>query len=215
MPPSLEPELTLARELVVTQVAGLDEAGRGALAGPVFAAAVILPLESPTLQEALQGVDDSKLVRVEVRESLVPLIQQHAVAFGIGSAPAEMVDREGIIPATHQAMMNAIAQLPAQALLIDGLVRLPRTMLPQRSLVRGDTLSLSIAAASILAKVSRDAYMIELEAQFPGYGFARHKGYGTLAHRECLARLGPCPEHRRSFAPLRPTLLDDLEEIVE
>ncbi len=196
----------MARELAITFVAGLDEAGRGALAGPVYAAAVILPLASDSLHDALGDVDDSKRVRPELREQLVPLVQTAAIAFGIGSASAEVVDRDGIIAATQQAMTAALQKLNAEGLLIDGRIRLPRSRLPQRSLIRGDSLSLSIAAASILAKVSRDAYMIELDSRYPGYGFARHKGYGTVAHRECLAELGPCPEHRLSFAPLRPSL---------
>lgn len=207
MPPTLEPERTLARELGVALVAGLDEAGRGALAGPVYAAAVILPLHAPTIRDILREVDDSKRVRAPLREELATLVQSEAIACGVGSAPATIVDRDGIISATQQAMLAALQDLGSEALLIDGRLRLPGARLPQRSLVRGDSLSLSIAAASILAKVSRDAYMVELDRRYPAYGFARHKGYGTAAHRDQLARCGPCPEHRRSFAPLRPSLL--------
>ncbi len=207
MSPTLEPERNLARVLSVSLVAGLDEAGRGALAGPVYAAAVILPLDSSSLHDALRDVDDSKRVRPGLREQLVPLVQSEAVAFGVGSAAAEIVDRDGIVAATQQAMTTALKNLEAEALLIDGRIRLPSSGLPQRSLIRGDSLSLTIAAASILAKVSRDAYMVDLDTLYPGYGFARHKGYGTAVHRERLAELGPCPEHRRSFAPLRPSLL--------
>lgn len=207
MPPTLEPERTLASELGVSLVAGLDEAGRGALAGPVYAAAVILPLDIPTLHDTLHEVDDSKRVRAALRAELAELVQAEALAFGIGSAPAAVVDRCGIIAATQQAMLEALLDLGSEALLIDGRIRLPSARLPQRSLVRGDSLSLSIAAASILAKVSRDAYMVKLDGRYPDYGFARHKGYGTAVHRDMLTRYGPCPEHRRSFAPLRPSLL--------
>lgn len=206
MPPTLEPERNLAHKLAITTVAGLDEAGRGALAGPVYAAAVILPLDSDKLHDVLREVDDSKRVRANVREELVPLVQSESIAFGVGWASAEFVDRNGIIAATQQAMSRALIDLECEALLIDGRIRLPGTSLPQLSLIRGDALSLSIAAASILAKVSRDAYMADLDTRYPGYGFGQHKGYGTVAHRECLDRLGPCPEHRRSFAPLRPSL---------
>jgi ribonuclease HII len=206
--PDLELERALAAESGVSWVAGVDEAGRGALAGPVFAAAVILPLEVHEILERLAGVRDSKLLTPGMREKLFPIICECAPGFGIGSASAEWIDRFGILPATRRAMTNAIRDLApaAEAVLVDGPLRLFGMNLPQRPIVRGDQLSMSIAAASILAKVSRDRYMIALDERYPDYGFARHKGYGTAEHLAALGRLGPCPEHRRSFAPLRLAL---------
>ncbi|MBP6788972.1 MAG: ribonuclease HII [Candidatus Promineofilum sp.] len=202
--PDFQLERALAAECGVGCVAGVDEAGRGALAGPVFAAAVALPLNDPMLVEALREVRDSKLLSAAVRERLLPLINQHAVATGIGQASAATIDRLGILPATRQAMGDAIRALSpsAAAVLIDGPIRLAAVALPQRAVIRGDQLSVSVAAASILAKVSRDRYMVALHERFPDYGFARHKGYGTAEHRRALAALGPCPEHRLTFAPL-------------
>ena len=202
--PDLELERALAAECGAGCVAGVDEAGRGALAGPVFAAAVALPLDDPTLAEALRQVRDSKLLSAIVRERLVPLIDRHAVATGVGQASAATIDRLGILPATRLAMGEAIGALSpaAAAVLIDGPIRLAAVALPQRPIIRGDQLSVSIAAASILAKVYRDRYMVALHERFPEYGFDRHKGYGTVAHRRALAALGPCPEHRLTFAPL-------------
>ena len=202
--PDFQLERALAAECGVGCVAGVDEAGRGALAGPVFAAAVALPLNDPMLVEALREVRDSKLLSAAVRERLLPLINQHAVATGIGQASAATIDRLGILPATRQAMGDAIRALSpsAAAVLIDGPIRLAAVALPQRAVIRGDQLSVSVAAASILAKVSRDRYMVALHERFPDYGFARHKGYGTVEHRRALAALGPCPEHRLTFAPL-------------
>lgn len=202
--PDLLLEHELAAEMGVRLIAGVDEAGRGALAGPVFAAAVILPLNDVTLVESLCEVRDCKLLSPKQREHLFPLIRDRALAFGIGQTPAAEIDAHGILPATYRAMLDAITQLSpsAQALLIDGPIRLA-TPLPQRAVIRGDQRSLSIAAASILAKVSRDRYMVELDERLPGYGFARHKGYGTAEHRLALSRLGPCAEHRFTFAPIR------------
>ncbi len=202
--PDFQLERALAAECGVGCVAGVDEAGRGALAGPVFAAAVALPLDDPMLVEALREVRDSKLLSAAVRERLVPLINQHAVAYGVGQASAATIDRLGILPATRQAMGDAIRALSpsAAAVLIDGPIRLAAVALPQRAVIRGDQLSVSVAAASILAKVSRDRYMVALHERFPDYGFARHKGYGTAEHRRVLAALGPCPEHRLTFAPV-------------
>lgn len=185
-------------------VAGLDEAGRGAWAGPVVAAAVVLPPDEPDLWRRLAGVRDSKVLTPARREVLLEVIQQHALALGVGAvAPAE-IDTLGIVPATHKAMTLALERLslPADYLLIDH-VLLPGVPLPQHSLSKGDSHVLSIAAASILAKVSRDRVMVKLEAKFQGYGFAQHKGYGTAQHRAALEVLGPCPVHRLSFAPLR------------
>ncbi len=187
-------------------VAGVDEAGRGALAGPVFAAAVVIP---PGGAAALGGVRDSKLLPAAERERQFALICDVATTFAIGFTPAAWVDEHGILSATRRAMTQAVAALhpAAQGLLVDGPLRLVHSPLPQRPLVRGDRQSLSIAAASILAKVSRDRYMIALAERYPGYGFDRHKGYGTAEHLAALGRLGPCPEHRRTFSPLRATLL--------
>jgi len=202
--PHLLLEHNLAAEYGVTRVAGIDEAGRGALAGPVFAAAVVLPLGDVLLSGSLAGVRDSKQMTPAARERLFPLICQRALAYAIGFAPAETIDRLGILPATFQAMADAVAALApaAEALLIDGPIRLTTLSLPQRPVIRGDQHSLSIAAASVLAKVSRDRYMAEISARFPDYGFARHKGYGTARHRHAIARLGPCAEHRITFSPL-------------
>lgn len=199
----------MAAELGISRVAGIDEAGRGALAGPVFAAAVLLPLESEALYADLAEVRDSKLLAPHTREQLFVLIRMRALAYAIGSAPADVIDRHGILSATRLAATQAISGLvpAAEAALVDGPLRLVGGSLPQRPVVRGDRLSLSIAAASILAKVSRDRYMTILDGHFPEYGFARHKGYGTAEHLAALGRLGPIREHRHSFAPLRARLL--------
>jgi ribonuclease HII len=201
--PSFEPERDFARLLDRSAIAGLDEAGRGALAGPVFAAAVILPFADDSCLKHLAGVNDSKQLPAAARERLFPLICETALAYGIGRAEAAEIDAIGIVPATRLAMSRALERLasPADALLVDGTLRLD-SPLAQRSLVRGDSLSLSIAAASVLAKVSRDRVMVELDGRFPGYGFAAHKGYGTALHLRALAQAGPCREHRFSFAPL-------------
>ena len=206
--PDLAPERAWAAELVVLTVAGADEAGRGALAGPVVAAAVVLPLADDTVVARLWGVRDSKLLSPAARESLYQVIVDNATAVGVGFGSAEWIDQYGIMSATRRAMTEAVGNLwpPPEAVLVDGPLSLVGVALPQRPLVRGDSLSLSIAAASILAKVSRDRLLIALDEKYPGYGFAHHKGYGTRQHLAALARLGPCPEHRRSFAPLRVSL---------
>jgi ribonuclease HII len=185
-------------------VAGLDEAGRGAWAGPVVAAAVILPPGDERLRIELAGVRDSKRLTAGQRQHWAVAIEAQAIAWGLGTVPAAEIDTLGIVPATRKAMAQALqALLPAADYLLIDYLPLPDLPLPQQCLVRGDAGVLSIAAASILAKVGRDRLMIGLEASFPGYGFARHKGYGTAEHRAALARLGPCTLHRRSFAPLR------------
>ncbi len=185
-------------------VTGLDEAGRGAWAGPVVAGAVILPPRDPGLLQELSGVRDSKQLTPLRREVLLDIIQRRSLAWGFGSVPAAEVDRVGIVPATREAMHLALQSLssPADYLLIDHLSLFDVT-LPQTSLPKGDARVLSIAAASIVAKVQRDRMMVDLDPRFPGYGFARHKGYGTEQHRAALEKLGPCPEHRFSFRPLR------------
>ncbi len=190
-------------------IAGVDEAGRGAIAGPVYAAAVILALKNPKSLSNLNQVDDSKKKTARQREELYHLIKSNALAYGVGSSPAATIDREGIISANAQAMMNAIAKLDPSAayLLIDGRMRLRNLSIPQESIIRGDSKSLSIAAASILAKVSRDRYMKSLARRYPGYGLERNMGYCTPEHVSSLEELGPTSEHRHSFAPIRLTLL--------
>lgn len=176
-------------------VAGVDEAGRGPLAGPVVAAAVILPENMP-----FPGVNDSKKVAPRRREELAAVIRDHAVAVSIGCAEPEEIDRTDILRATFSAMMRAIHGLEVSPdfVLLDGPYVLPLTV-PQRGVVRGDARSLSIAAASIIAKVHRDRLMNDYHTLYPAYGFHRHKGYPTAEHMEALRRFGPCPIHRRSF----------------
>lgn len=190
-------------------IAGLDEAGRGSWAGPVVAGAVILPLGNEGLEQALDGVRDSKALNPLKRERLYDVIQTEASAVGVGMVSPDQIDELGIVPATKEAMALAIARLnnehPPDFLLVDFL-GLPRLDYPQKSIVHGDALSLSIAAASIVAKVSRDRFMIEMDSRYPGYGFASHKGYGTPQHRAALDRLGPSPIHRFSYAPVRAAM---------
>jgi ribonuclease HII len=190
-------------------IAGVDEAGRGAWAGPVYAAAVILPLDGPDLRGALDGVTDSKRLSPARREMLLPAIQRVALSVAVGTATAAEVDKLGVVPATRLAMQRAIgALLPAPHALLLDYIALPEVGLPQRSLSKADQRCLSVAAASIVAKVSRDQCMVGLEQQHPGYGFDRHKGYGTPAHRAALERLGPSPIHRMSWEPLRSFALE-------
>jgi ribonuclease HII len=190
-------------EAGIRLVAGIDEAGRGPLAGPVAAAAVILPPD-PAAAGALHGVRDSKQMTSEDRDTWAVCIRQYALSYGVGFASAGEIDALGILPATHLAVKRALEclPLPPQALLLDFL-HLPGETRPQLSLVKGDARSLSIASASVLAKTARDGLLCELDRQYPGYGFARHKGYGTHEHREALARLGPCPIHRFTFRGVR------------
>jgi len=171
----------------------------------VVAAAVILPPDDGRLADHLQGVCDSKLLSPARREALKEVISRHALSVGVGAVSPAAIDAMGIVAATRQAMARALRSLwpPPECLLIDYL-RLPDVPLPQECMPRGDALVLSIAAASIVAKVSRDRIMAGLEGVFPGYGFARHKGYGTEEHQAALASLGPSAAHRLSFAPLRP-----------
>lgn len=201
--PSLEHETRLWAT-GYRSVAGLDEAGRGAWAGPVVAAAVILPPDVPDLLQLLSGVRDSKILSPRQRRVLLDAIRRHAVAMGVGAVSSAEIDRIGIVPSTRAAMALALQHLscPADYLLIDHLP-LINVDLSQHSLPKGDAIVLSIACASIVAKVTRDQMMIDFETHFPGYGFARHKGYGTAQHRAALETLGPCPIHRMSFSPLR------------
>jgi len=179
-------------------IAGIDEVGRGSLAGPVAAAAVILPttFDSPWMGE----IRDSKLLSPAKREYLSPLIKQIAVSVGIAMIPSEEIDSSNIVEATKQAMCQAVNLLKESPdfLLID-FMKLPTVYIPQQGIVHGDRISLSIACASIVAKVARDHYMMGMDEQYPGYEFSRHKGYGTKYHRECIRKHGPCEIHRRSF----------------
>lgn len=186
----------------VDAVAGVDEAGMSPLAGPVAAASVILP---PGCRIA--GVDDSKKLTPEVREALAAQIREQAVAYSVAFVEAEEIDEINIYRAGLLAMQRAVEGLETRpgALLIDAR-RLPEVPIQQISLVQGDAKSLSIAAASILAKTARDQRMRSLAETYPGYGFEAHKGYPVKAHVEALERLGPCPVHRRSFAPVRKAL---------
>ena len=179
----------------VTFVAGIDEAGRGPLAGPVVAAAVILDPSALVL-----GVNDSKKLSEKKRAELKPIIEQQAVAYGIGIIDEKTIDQINILEATKLAMMQAVANLKQapQHLLIDALT-LPGLTVPQTGIVKGDAKSVSIAAASILAKETRDQIMREYDAVYPQYGFAKHKGYGTRDHIQAIQEYGPCPIHRRSF----------------
>lgn len=199
--PSLSLETDLSRA-VGGPVCGVDEAGRGPWAGPVSAAAVILnPDDLPP------GIDDSKTLTEKRRFEMEPVIKAHALAWGVGFASVEEIADLNILHATGLAMCRAIEAMSVQpvAALVDGNYRfkLPCNV---QTVIKGDSLSLSIAAASILAKTARDRMMIELDGQYPGYGFAGHKGYNAPIHSEALRTLGPCPAHRRSWAPIRALL---------
>ena len=187
------------RTLQGRAVAGVDEAGRGALAGPVVAAAVILPP-----RPRLRGLADSKLLTPAARESLYARIRAQAVAVGVGRVEAAIVDAANVLQATLMAMAQAVAALHAQPdiVLVDGTI-VPPLALASRAIPHGDALVPAIAAASIVAKVTRDRLMADLAGRFPAYGFDRHKGYGTAAHQAALERHGPSPIHRISFAPVR------------
>jgi len=188
------------------RVAGVDEAGRGAWAGPVVAAAVMLPaaVASRLLQA---GVRDSKQLTPAQRDTLYDVICREAKSVGVGITPPAIIDEMGIVPATRRAMKEAIARLtPAPDHLLVDFMWLPDVDMPQRAIVKGDRLCLSIAAASVVAKVTRDRLMIALDAEHHGYGFAQHKGYGTPAHRQVLNERGICPTHRRTYAPIRRLL---------
>jgi len=187
------------------RIAGVDEVGRGPLAGPVAAAAAILPREDRP--HWLHLLRDSKELTPQRREFLFECLCRDGVLFGVGMVDPEVIDERGIVAASRLAMRYAIQQLPKPPdfLLLD-YIRLPRVRIPQRSITRGDRLSLSIAAASIVAKVTRDRLMVQLDSQYPGYGLAKHKGYGTPEHLETLQRLGPCLLHRRTFAPVRAVI---------
>lgn len=190
----------------VRHVAGVDEVGVGPLAGPLVAAAVILPRECE-----VRGIDDSKKLSAARREALRVEIEACAVAVGVGIVEVRDVERLNTYWAAIEAMRRAIAALPVapQQVLVDAR-RIPGLAMPQLALVKGDARSYSIAAASIVAKVARDAMMAELDGRYPAYGFARHMGYGTAEHLAALDRHGPCPAHRRSFLPVAQARLPGL-----
>jgi ribonuclease HII len=196
----------------LTRVAGVDEAGRGPLAGPVVAAAAILPPKwaETGLPRELQGLNDSKQLTAAQREQFSAYLTECGeVPFAIAQVGSGQIDAINILRATHRAMNEALAKLqPApEHALVDG--RPVKSMtVPQTAIVQGDARSYSIAAASVLAKVARDRLMLEYDRQWPKYGFADHKGYGTEQHLAAIAAHGPCPIHRRSFAPLRPVQLN-------
>jgi len=180
------------------RIAGIDEAGRGAWAGPVCAAAVILPID-PLIFRELSGVRDSKEMSPSSRTAWEPRIKACAAAWGVGFASCEEIDQIGILPATRLAAVRALTDLSPDYLLTDYLI-FREIPLPQTALVKGDQRSLSISAASVLAKTARDELMRRMDASYPGYGFARHKGYGTREHQQAIRRLGACTLHRKSFA---------------
>lgn len=189
----------IARSQGFLRIAGVDEVGRGPLAGPVMAAAVILP---PGMQ--IPGIDDSKKLSPLKREILFDVITAKALAIGTGTVEPEIIDSINILQATRLAMLNAVRQLspPPDFLLIDGITPI-NTTISQKTVKKGDSLSLSIAAASIIAKVTRDRLMTEMDRLYPGYGFAGHKGYGSALHLEAIRKLGPSPIHRLSFGGVK------------
>jgi ribonuclease HII len=185
----------------LVHIAGLDEAGRGALAGPVAVGAVILPHDKPFLSQTLAGLRDSKQMTPLERELLTPRIKQIARTWSVGFASAEEIDSQGIVCATRLAALRALQglSLTPQYLLTDFRLELPQLDVSQTALVKGDALCLSIAAASVLAKTARDELMRELDGTYQGYGLGKHKGYGTRAHKHALRQLGHSPIHRKTF----------------
>ena len=194
-------------------IAGIDEVGRGPLAGPVVAAAVILPhrLDAGWASQ----VRDSKQLSPAKRETLSACIQEAAISVGIGMAAPEVIDGYGIVEATRLAMKSAVEQLsPLPDFLLIDYMHLPDVALPQKGIVYGDSLCLSIACASIIAKVTRDRLMVEMDKTYSGYRLAQHKGYGTEGHIACLYRLGPSPIHRKSFHPVNAIIKGLYPEII-
>lgn len=185
------------------RIAGIDEAGRGPLAGPVVAAAVVLPKEC-----LIGGVNDSKKLTDRQRERLFGIIMERAAAYGIGIVDERTIDEINVLQAALLAMERAVAAIapPPDYLLIDGNCSIKRIAIPQKTIIKGDSLSHSIAAASILAKVTRDRIMVELHDRFPQYNFRKHKGYGTADHLATIREHGPCEVHRRSFKPVAALL---------
>jgi ribonuclease HII len=193
-------------------IAGVDEAGRGPLAGPVVASAVLLPAEwiRDGLPRRLRGLNDSKQLTPDERERFFSVLTSSpAVLYGVGCIDVTVIDTINILQATHRAMNEALARLQTipEHVLVDGL-RVASLKFPQTAIVEGDAKSYSIAAASVIAKVTRDRMMVEYDRQFPAYGFAEHKGYGTPKHLAALTAHGPCALHRRSFAPIRSVEMD-------
>ena len=201
------PDLSFERRLWakgIRLIAGVHEAGRGALAGPVAAGVVVLPGDVEDLENELGGVRDSKVMTPKDRQRWAEVIKMIALAWAVGLASVREIDDLGIVPATCLAALRAISQLrvSVEHLLVD-YITLPDVAVGQTALVKGDARSLSIASAAILAKTTRDALLVELDGQYPGYQFARNKGYGTEAHRKAIKRLEPCAQHRRTFSPVR------------
>ena len=185
--------------LELSPIAGVDEAGRGPLAGPVVAACAVIPLDYP-----FYYLNDSKKMSEKRREALFEVLQKEAIAFGIGIVSPERIDEINILQATYEAMREALKDMERRFslspnILLNDAVTIPGIPIPQKAIVHGDAKSLSIAAASVLAKVTRDHIMLEYDEQYPKYGFKQHKGYGTKVHREAILTHGPCPIHRRSF----------------
>lgn len=216
--PGITASLKFERDLAAEGkrlIVGIDEAGRGAWAGPVFAGAVCLPIEDADLSARLEGVRDSKQMTPRNRARLIAVIQHYALAWGVGSASAAEIDSLGIVPATCLAMRRALhmaantGSITPDFLLLDSIrcADLATWGAPYRAMIGGDRLSLSIAAASVLAKVSRDEMMRGMHLIHPDYGFAEHKGYGTARHAAALRQFGACAIHRMSFAPMRHTSL--------
>jgi ribonuclease HII len=198
-----------------TRIAGVDEVGRGPLAGPVVAAAAVLPETwiRDGLPEALQGLNDSKRLQPAQREVFFEFLTARGeIQSAVSVVEVGVIDSLNILRATHEAMNRSLAQLspPPEHVLVDGL-RVATIQFPQTAIVQGDARSYSIAAASVIAKVTRDRLMDEFHRQYPVYGFASNKGYGTAQHLAALAEHGPCPLHRRSFAPLKPSQLELFE----
>jgi len=201
---TVNPDLTYEKKLwsCYQYIAGLDEAGRGALAGPVAVGAVILPKGKTRLMQTLAGVRDSKQMTPLERESLAPRIKGTVLAWSVAFASADEIDSQGIVPATRLAAIRALQSLSIspEYLLNDFRLELPQLELSQTSLVKGDAQCLSIAAASVLAKTARDEYMSQLDSEYPNYGLGQHKGYGTQAHRLAMKRWGYSSIHRKSFS---------------
>ena len=204
--PSLEKEQALFKQ-GFSFIAGIDEAGRGAWAGPVVAAAVILPINTPAPLHRLIGVKDSKQMTAKQRDNFFDLIYENAIAVGVGVTSPKYIDEHRIVAATKHAMTQAVSKLSTQPqyLLIDA-VPLSHIPLPQKAFYKADSISLSVAAASVIAKVSRDRLMVLLSKSYPDYGFEKHKGYGTKFHQQSLRIQGICKIHRRSFAPIQAAI---------
>jgi ribonuclease HII len=212
MPPRLFSYDQKWRDKGYQVLAGADEAGIGPWAGPVVAAAVVLKPET-----RFKDLNDSKQLTPEKRENLFDLIQKEAVCFGVAVVDHLVVDEINVLQATFLAVKRAVEQLSTipHLVLYDGNKRLPRFSLPQETVIKGDGMSACIAAASVLAKVTRDRLMEEAHAMFPHYGFNEHKGYGTPSHQEALRRHGPCPIHRRSYTPILDLLTPSLPLVFE